>query len=159
MQKEKPWVTVKMFNGRSTEFFEGDNTRLSSTRLGLMIGILIMAFVVLAITFATVLVMARDDFNGVNPDGGLLFGICGIFASLCAGVYGMARLSADSVTKASMNPAPVAPAIIPVVPAGPNTIIQVGQQNPPVPDAKVKDVNMSVEGDVNVDSKSKHGSE
>lgn len=85
------------------QVIEDDSGRLSSTRLGLLIGISTFSFIMIAITFATIHVMHRSDFTGNSPDGGLLVGLGGIFAGLCTLAYGAGKISSDSVAKADIK--------------------------------------------------------
>jgi len=95
---------------RWTEIIEDDKGRLSSTRLSMLVGVGVLSAVVLMMTLA-----GKTDA-----------GVIGIYAALCAGVYGIGKISSDNVEKASMNPPPVPQQ--PLAALGPTTVISVGEK-------------------------------
>lgn len=116
------------------EVFSDDTGRGSSQRLFNGIGVIVGAAVVLYLT------VWKE----------LSEGIFGIFVLATGGVYGIGqwRQSQVEIEKVKAeNPQPQqVPVPVPVAPLGPTTVIQVGQK----PDSAVNDVNMDVQGDVNM---------
>lgn len=84
--------------GRLAEIFEDDKGRLSSTRISMLVGVAVLS--------AVVLMMCLADKTDAA--------VVGVYAALCAGVYGIGKISSDNVEKAALTP--------PVVPVEPTKI-------------------------------------
>lgn len=132
-------------NKRWVEILEGEDKRISSTRVTMLFGAWVGAIVILALVILLFMITSRGintqtEYTAVANTAALtqilstLSTVIGLFFMLCAGVYGMAKFSDNSVTKTNImaaNPPPPPP---------PSTTI--------LPDAK--NVNLKADGDINV---------
>jgi len=110
---------------RFRELFEDDKERLSSNRVTVLFGVLIGAIVIIGLTVLLYIITSRGiniqtEYTAQANTAALtqilsaLSVIIGLFFALCAGVYGMAKYSDNSVAKTEIKAAnpqqPAAPA-------------------------------------------------
>jgi len=137
---------------RWLEIIEDDNHRLSSNRVSVLFGIfvgsiiiftlMVMAFRVSVLTpHITIEYLATANTAALTQILSTLVTVTGAFFLLCAGVYGMAKFSDNSVAKTQI--AAEAP------PAEPAKVV--------VPDAKT--VNVKADGNVSINEKEKEPEE
>lgn len=100
---------------RWSEIFEDEKGKRSGTKVTMLYGVLI----------GSILLFMMVIYTGGKPDPWCF----GTFCAMCGGVYGVGKMSSDSVAKAAMNPDPTDPQ--PTKIDGPKTEINIG-------DGKVK---------------------
>lgn len=99
---------------RLWEIIEDDNGRLSSTRVTMIIGTLIGSIVIIGLMILLYFITSRGintqtEYTAVANTAALtqilsnLYSIMTIYFMLCAGVYGFAKYSDNSVTKTKIN--------------------------------------------------------
>lgn len=131
-----------MTKSRWVEIIEGENERLSSTRITMLFGAGVGAVVIVALCILAFIITSRGintqtEYTAVANTAALtqilstLATVIGLFFMLCAGVYGMAKFSDNSVTKTN---------IVAANPPPPSTTVMPDAQN----------INVKADGDINV---------